>query len=129
MKPEDYAKTGTEYSHQVALFMWANMNIHIYPYLNLMFSIKNEEKSGSKVIGGKFKASGVKAGVPDIFLPVPSGLKCGLFIEMKKIGGKPTKEQIDFGEKVEKMGYVWRCCQGWEDAKNTIIKYLEGEIS
>lgn len=124
MKPDDYAKSGTEFAHQTALFCWCALNKHTYPELDLLFAIKNEEKSGSKIVGGRFKASGVKKGVADTFLPVAKGNCHGLFIEMKKPGGKPSKEQLEFGEKVQKQGYGWCWCDNWEKAKDILIMYL-----
>lgn len=125
MKPDDYAKAGTEFAHQTALFMWVALNKQKYPLLEkLMFAIKNEEKSGSKIVGGRFKASGVKKGTPDIFVSIPCHGKYGLYIEMKKIGGKPSKEQIEFKEAALAQNYGWVCCEGWEKARDVLVQYL-----
>jgi hypothetical protein len=124
MTPEQYAKTGSEFAHQVALFMWAAMVKQQWPELELMFAIKNEEKSGSKIVGGRFKASGVKADVPDIFLPVAKHGCHGLFIEMKRPGKKARPGQAEFGLKMKAGGYGWVCCDNWEAAKNVLIQYL-----
>ena len=124
MTPEQYAKTGKESSHQVALFMWAAMVFNQWPELEVMFAIKNEEKSGSKIVGGAFKAGGVKKGVPDIFLPVAKKNCYGLFIEMKKPGQKARPEQVEFGNKLRLKGYGWCCCDSWEKARDVLIEYL-----
>ena len=124
MKPEDYAKTGKESSHQGALFMWAALNRKLYPELELMFAIKNEEKSGSVIVGGAFKAAGVKAHVPDILLPVARKGCHGLFIEMKRPGQKARPGQVEYGNKVKIQGYGWCCCDSWEKAKDILIQYL-----
>ena len=63
MTPEQYIKTGSEHEHQTALFMWIALNKQSYPKAMKAFAIKNEEKSGSAVVGGRFKASGVRSGV------------------------------------------------------------------
>ena len=125
MNPADYAKSGSEYAEQCALFMWAALNKQKYPLLEkLMFAIKNEEKSGNKIVGGHFKASGVKAGTPDIFVSIARKGKHGLYIEMKKIGGKPSKEQVEFGCHAQIADYEWKCCEGWEKARDIIVEYL-----
>lgn len=124
MTPEQYAKAGTEFAHQCSLFMWANLVKQQWPELQMMFSIKNEEKSGSKVVGGRFKASGLKSGVPDVFLPIARKGRFGLFVEMKKIGGKASKEQIEFGKRLIDQGYGWCVCEGWEAARDILIQYL-----
>lgn len=127
MNPEQLAKKGSEYAHQVALFAWCALNKEKYPELDLIFAIKNEEKSGSLIVGARQKAAGCKKGVADIFLPVARKNVHGLFIEMKKLDGKPSKEQIEFGKKVIERGYGFSVCYGWEDAKNLLEWYLSIE--
>lgn len=125
MTPEKYIKKGTEYEHQVALFMWIALNKNVYPELELLFSIKNEEKSGSALVGSRFKASGVKKGTSDLFLPVARKNCHGLFIEMKRPGGKASKEQLEFGDKMQLQGYGFAVCDSWEKAKNVLVEYLK----
>lgn len=122
--PERYALAGTEFAHQVALFAWAALAKQQYPELEMLFAIKNEEKSGSAIVGGRFKASGVKAGVPDVMLPIARQGVHGLFIELKKPGGKARKEQIEFGGKLQNQKYGWCVCDSWEKAKDVILMYL-----
>ena len=124
MKPETIIKKGSEYEHQCALFAWAALNKNVYPELEMMFAIKNEEKSGSAIVGSRFKASGVKKGVPDIFLPVPMKNFNGLFIEMKKPGGKASTAQLEFGTKLQYQGYAFAICDSWEKAKDILLQYL-----
>ena len=74
--PEGLAAAGTEHAHQKAIFCWAANNFNKWPELQLMFAIPNggtrgDDKKSRTIRGGKLKAEGVKAGVPDIFLPVP----------------------------------------------------------
>jgi hypothetical protein len=76
------------------------------------------------------KAEGVKDGVPDIFFPVPRGGWHGLFIELKrpesngKRAGKATPEQLKWIAGLQKQGYGAVVCVGWEEARDTIIQYL-----
>jgi len=124
MKPEDYAKSGTEFAEQTAFFMWAALEKINYPELKLMFAIKNEEKSGSKIVGGRFKASGVKPNVPDTLLPVARKGCNGLFIEFKRRGKKASPGQVEMGADLQAEGYGWCCCDGWEKARDVVIEYL-----
>lgn len=126
MTPEEIAKPGTEYSHQCALFAWCALNVDIYPELKWFHSIQNEEKSGSAIRGSRAKASGKKKGVSDTFLPVKRSGICGLYIEMKKPGGKASKEQLDFGAFVNSQNYAFAICDTWEKARDVLIHYLEG---
>lgn len=128
MKPEDYAKASSEFSQQVALFLWAALEQRTRSELRWLHAIKNEEKSGNVIAGARAKQSGIKAGVHDTFLPVKRGSFSGLYIEMKKPGGKPSDLQLEFGLAVQAEGFAWAVCDHWEIAKNTLVDYLEGRF-
>lgn len=80
-----------EENEQIALFRWAAYEKSVYPELEYMFHIPNGGVR-NKATGGKLKAAGVKAGVPDICLPLPCKRYAGLYIELKagKISLSPT---------------------------------------
>lgn len=124
MTPEQFARSGTEHGHQVAVFCWAALNTQKYPELRWLHAIPNGGLR-DKVVAGKLKAEGVKRGVADIFLPVRRGISCGLYIEMKKPGGKATPEQKEFGAFVQSQGYLFYVCDHWQHAVNIIDSYLE----
>ena len=83
----------SEEQEQVALFKWAKLQENVYPALRLLYHIPNGGKR-DKVTAARLKAAGVKAGVPDICLPVPAGGCNGLYIEMKYGNSKPSPERI-----------------------------------
>lgn len=135
--PEDLAGD-SEHSQQVALFAWAALNVSRYPPLAYMFAIPNGGLRDVRT-ATNLKAEGVKSGVYDIFLPTDSyckdmdGYYYGCFIEMKiekyrthKNGGC-SDEQIKFGGYVENAGYFTAVCYSWEEARDILIKYLEGK--
>jgi hypothetical protein len=113
-----------EHQHQVALFRWAKLQC-AYPELDLLFAIPNGGHR-NKATAGKLKAEGVKAGVPDLFLPVQRGGYAGLFIEMKAGRNKPTLEQASWHLKLSHQGYRVSVCYGWEAARDLIVAYLGG---
>lgn len=78
------------------------------------------------VNGARMKSEGVRAGIPDIYLPYPSNGFHGLYIELKKIGGKPSKEQREFAEYCVAVGYRFAFCEGYLEAVGVILEYLEG---
>lgn len=125
MTPEQLAKSGTEHGHQAALFCWRALNVGTYPELEWFHAIKNEEKSGSVILGSRAKAAGIKKGVSDCFLPVRRGSCSGLYIEMKKPGGKESTAQVEFGQFVMSQGFGYICCDHWEKARDTLILYLQ----
>ena len=123
----------SEHSHQAALFAWAALSVGKYPKLKYMFAVPN---GGYRDMGTAItlKAEGVRAGVPDIFLPVfqwsvgePGGL-AGCFIEMKVGKNKTTKEQNEYIEYLQSEGYYCKVCYSWTEARDTLIAYLEGKL-
>lgn len=125
LTPEKLGSNPTEFSQQVALFAWAAENKPLFPALDMLFAIKNEEKSGSAILGARAKVSGVRAGVPDIFLACPYAHYAGLFIEMKKKGGTVSGVQKEWHEKLRHVGYGVAVCYSWEEARDVIVDYLE----
>lgn len=73
----------------------------------------------------KLKQEGVKAGVPDLVLPVSRGGYHGLYIELKVGKNKPTKEQKEWLEALKQEGYYATWCVGSEAAIKIIEEYLQ----
>jgi hypothetical protein len=118
-----------EYEDQVAVFEWAAINEHRWPFLKLLFG----SLMGVKLPPGqlnKAKKAGMKKGKPDINLPVPKGGYCGLWIELKSMtdtkGASP--EQMEMLRLLARAGNC--CCvrKGSERAIRTIKAYVKGEI-
>ena len=116
----------SESEEQIALFEWAELHKNRYRGLELMFHVPNGG-ARSKSEGARLKREGVKAGVPDIFLPVPLGKYHGLFIELKRQGkytlSKPQEEML---QKLASQGYAAFVCQGFMEAKSVIETYYMG---
>lgn len=85
--------------------------------------VPNEGKRGPKA-ASEFKRAGGRAGYPDLILDLPSGQWHGLRIEMKAKGGKPTTAQMEWIERLRGAGYRADVCYGFDEAKTTIIEYL-----
>jgi hypothetical protein len=83
----------------------------------------------SKTTAIRLKAEGVKAGVPDICLPVPVGGFHGLYIELKAGKNKTTAEQDKWLDALTDNGYFAAVCYGWQAASKAIIDYLEGKYN
>lgn len=112
-----------EGAHQAALFEWAEHMRGIYPEIKRMFHVPNGGKR-DRVTAARLKAEGVKPGVPDIVLPAPRGAYHGLWIELKVDGGKPTKEQLEWLDYLNSVGYCALLCYGWKTAREEIEMYL-----
>jgi hypothetical protein len=75
--------------------------------------------------GMKLKRSGVKSGVPDLFIPMASGGYHGLFIEMKRtIGGKVSDNQLYWLSLLRENGYYADIANGCDEAKRIVLTYL-----
>lgn len=152
----------SEHSQQRALFAWANcvaeygfkfaampdyysrdgraalaavsglVKVPGVPELSLLFAIHNAGH-GDAIRGAQAKAEGVKAGVPDIMLPVPRVVGVytayGLFIELKKVKkGVVSVVQSNWGAQLQQQGYAFRLCKGWIEAANDIAYYMGSPV-
>lgn len=114
----------TEAQEQKALFEWADRANGKYPALRWLFHIPNGG-TRNPIEARHLKEQGVRAGVPDIFLPCPNPIHMGLFIEMKRRErGEVSKAQHEWIAELNKAGYRAVVCKGWEEAREEIIKYL-----
>lgn len=107
------------------MFRWAAMQAGKYPELELLYHVPNGGHR-SKAEAGRFKAEGVKAGVPDLCLPIPRGRYHGLYIELKRIrDGRTSENQDKWLAALQAQGYMAVVCKGWEAAAETLKSYLE----
>jgi hypothetical protein len=124
----DNKKPGTphiqhEAAEQEAVFEWASYMSMSIPELTLLFHIPNGG-TRNKLEAQHLKKQGVKAGVPDLFLPVARGKYHGLFIEMKYGENRPTTEQLQWAKNLIEQGYKCLVCYNWTSATNNIQQYL-----
>lgn len=172
LDPWSYAaSTKSEHAEQVALFMWCNMAANFgldaaedpksysekgyavarWPFrgpnavreLAWLYAIHNQGHGDVKR-GMRAKAEGVKAGAPDMCLPVPCGygeegvaIKYGqsvyyhgLYIELKrtasvgKAEGTASDPQIKWQTHLVSVGYACEVAIGWIAARNVLLRYL-----
>lgn len=115
--------TPTEHEEQVTLFTWFRMRHDGM----VMYAIPNGGARNS-ITGARLRDEGVLAGVPDIFLPCPSGGKHGLYIEMKRQkGGRVSAPQKAVMQALRMQGYEVAVCHGWQEARDYIEQYLARE--
>ncbi len=117
-----------ERAEQTALFNWAAWQSGKYPELKLMFAIPN---GGSRNVieAVNLKKSGVKAGVPDICLPVARGEYNCLWIEMKSENGKQSDPQRQWMYNLTQIGRgCYEICRSSEDAIKIIEEYLSCKL-
>ena len=121
-------KWPTEHAEQVTLVQWFERQ---YPKIGCLLVAS---MNGAFIGGGrgrfaliaKYKAAGMRNGFPDLFLPIPSGIYHGLFIEMKRTkGGTISPQQRDWLAYLSQAGYQAHCCAGFDEARACIVSYLE----
>lgn len=113
----------SEASEQITLIQWCDINRCKYPELGLIFHIPNGGKR-NKLEAIKLKKEGVKAGVPDLFLPVARRVYNGLFIELKYGSNKATPKQKEWINNLNAQGYKAVVCNGFDEARLTIEEYI-----
>lgn len=113
----------SEDTEQMAVIDWANYQIGAHPELKMLHHCPNGG-SRNKAEAIKLKQMGVKAGVPDLHLPVPKGIYNGLYIEMKYGEGTIQKTQRDFLKTAAQYGNYCVVCYGAETAIEIIRQYV-----
>ena len=114
----------SEHVEQATLMVWANLLGRSVPVLALLFAIPN---GGARhpAVAGKLRAEGVKAGVPDLFLPVAVGPFHGLFLEMKRRRkGRLSTDQRAWADLLRSQGYRVEEVKGATAAAEVILDYL-----
>ena len=119
----------SEYLEQAALMSWADnpLTRKKYPELEWLFHPAN---GGHRhiAIAVKLKKMGVRAGIPDLLLPVSRNGYHALWIEMKIKVGKLSDSQSRFIEWQRKEGAKCVVCYSWTEAKDIIEDYLKDRI-
>ena len=114
----------TEHQEQVRVIHWWRHACNVYrlPEFSL-FAIPNGGRR-DPIEATHLKAEGLRSGVSDLFLAVPTGQKCGLFIEMKSTVGKPGTNQPEFIDYAVNQGYAADFAYGADAAIAMIKNYL-----
>lgn len=114
-----------EAEEQTWLFEWLTTMARLkWPELALAFHIANGG-SRNKIEAARLKAQGVKAGIPDIFIPVARQGFHGLFIELKRrAGGRLSAVQKEVIPLLREQGYLVEVCEGWNEAADLIERYM-----
>lgn len=108
----------SEHQEQCALFEWLKLEL---PEIERMaFAIPNGGYRHISV-ARKLHAEGVKPGVPDICIPVPTRQgEPGLFIELKTGKGRTKKHQRAWLTSLRIHGWRAEVCHGFEAARSLI---------
>lgn len=113
-----------ESEEQQMLFQWARLQECVYPELALLVAIPNGGlRNMPEAV--RFKAEGVRAGFPDMILPVARGGYHSLAIELKREkGGRIAPEQQEWINALNRQGWRAVVCRGFDEARTEIVGYL-----
>ena len=100
-----------------------------WPELKWLYAVPNGATTGQRE-GARLKAEGLKAGVPDICLPVSRCGWHGLYIELKRQNG--TASDVSVAQRRWLEGLAWQGYRtlwsaGHEAALAAILEYLSLE--
>lgn len=117
----------SEHSMQAAVIDWALLQAPSLPALAAMFAVPN----GARVVpsvAARLKREGMRAGVPDLIVPVPAGEFIGLTIEMKTADGWVGHDQKAWHSMLRAVGHRVEVCRSIESACAVLREYaLEWE--
>ena len=106
---------------QITLVQWLRLR-----YPRLIFSssahagIKMDIRSGALA-----KHLGYHRGWPDLFFAEPRGKYHGMFLELKTLDGRPSKEQTELLEEVDARGYRTIIAYGFDEAVKEVNDYMK----
>ena len=108
-----------EHDEQVTFIQWCDS------HKVLVFAIPNGSNK-SKVAQGRFKAEGLRAGIPDLMIPIARKPYNGLFIEMKRRAKSSTsKAQKEWIIVLKQQGYSAEIAKGCDEAIRITEEYLK----
>lgn len=113
---------------QGSFFNWLRLHESRFPELRFCFAVPNGGYR-FKATAAAMKRTGTRAGVPDVFLPVPNAQFHGLWIEFKSDAGRLSDAQAAFMQFLETKGYKVLVCRSWACAADAVIDYLSLPVS
>jgi len=113
-----------EHWEQCYIFHHVAMNLP-FAY-EMMFAVPNAGKR-AMVERGMLTSQGLRKGVPDIYMDIPTKIYHGLRIELKKTGATNSalsEEQIHWITKYTQLGFSAHAAFGYKQAIDLIYSYL-----
>lgn len=107
----------TEAQEQIAVIEYCDLKGYA------VYHIPNQRRCDPRT-GAHLKKQGLRAGFPDLCLPIPKGGYGALYIEMKSQTGKPTKEQREWVQRLRDLGNCAYICKGADSAIALIDRYM-----
>jgi hypothetical protein len=112
----------SEHELQAAVIDECDLRASQRPEYGLLFAIPN---GGWRhpTVAATLKAEGLRAGIPDLFLPVQRHGYGGLFIELKTPTGRLSDEQVAWVRNLTAEGYRCKVCQ--TNSVTEVVDFIE----
>lgn len=115
----------SERQEQLTVMDWMRLQ---NPWLvNHTIYIMNERRA-SLHAGKLMNRMGRLAGASDLFIAYPTSKYYGLFLELKTKTGRASPKQLEFIERMNKIGFYAVVAHGADEAIDIIKRYLINEI-
>jgi hypothetical protein len=118
----------SEFEIQRMVICWADLMTKVYPCLKYLNSSQNGVKFSNPISAKNAKLSGMRKGVPDLSLIYYNGTYYGLHIELKSKKGRPTEDQLDFLDHLNKQQHYAKIAYSFDEAINIIKDYLDNKL-
>ena len=124
MRPRPRRKIPPEEALHRTVAEWIGISERRYPFLNWIIHVPNGGKR-PRGEAGKLKALGVRPGVPDFLLPLPSpsGQWRGLAIELKSDRGRLSTAQSAWLERLSQAGWLVGIARSLDDFQRLVHQY------
>lgn len=122
--PLVYLRAMHEDSELIKFFDWVRVNEKFDSRFSAIYHVANE-RCTSMHKGKIFKQKGVRSGVPDVHVPIPSGMYPGLFIEFKIRPNTLSDSQKGFIKTLLGLGYLVVIAWSADEAIEIVREYLE----
>lgn len=117
-----------ERKSQAAVIQWSHLACRQWPELRFLFAVPNAAQRTAANARLNI-AMGLKAGVPDLLLPVARDGCFGLAIEMKVKRGKPTEQQVEWLSGLQSLGWRAVICYSATEAIELLRAYMSARAT
>jgi hypothetical protein len=117
----------SEHTQQSLLIEWSQLVEKQYPELRLLYAVPNGGLRSARTAAA-LKREGMKAGVPDLVLPVARRHWHSLYLELKAGSGRLSENQKRWIDLLSEQGNLAAVAYSFEEAKGILVDYLEGRL-
>jgi hypothetical protein len=107
---------------QATVIQWAWLQAPSLIAIAALFAVPNGART-SESVAVRLKKEGMRAGLPDLALPVPAAGFAGLWVEMKTTDGSVSKDQRVWHATLRALGHRVEVCRSIDAACAVLREY------